>query len=137
MEKFSLEKYETGEYDVITRNGRSVRIVCTDARCRGNYPIVGIINEGDYEQISTFSKDGIWYAASKDTGTNLFLVKKKWHPKEGEDFYCILSLFDVVCYTYRQKVELCEAFYKLGNCFRTKEEAEEMAEKFRELLKKQ
>lgn len=38
MEEFSIEKYETEEYEIIIKGGFSVRILCIDAR--SNNPII-------------------------------------------------------------------------------------------------
>ena len=60
MEQFSLEKYHANpSRKVVTRNGRKVRIVCTD-RNINNFPIVALIqlyNDRD-EEVFTYTKDG-------------------------------------------------------------------------------
>ena len=60
MEKFNLEKYLANpSRKVVTRNGRNVRIVCTD-RNINNFPIVALIqlyNDSD-EEVFTYTKDG-------------------------------------------------------------------------------
>ena len=60
MEQFSLEKYLANpSRKVVTRNGRNVRIVCTDRNIY-NFPIVALIqlyNDSD-EEVFTYTKDG-------------------------------------------------------------------------------
>lgn len=134
MEEFSLEKYKTGEYDVITRDGKNVRIICTDKK--GDiYSIVGLIEEGKDEYINTFTEDGLLSIHSKDSGSNLFLVKKRWKPKEGDCYYIVSSTLGVLMQeNYQEDIYQDKLFYKVGNCFKTKEEAEEMAKKIRQLV---
>ena len=59
MEKFNLEKYLANpSRKVVTRNGRNVRIVCTD-RNINNFPIVALIqlyNNSDEKVIKKFIK---------------------------------------------------------------------------------
>lgn len=59
MEQFSLEKYlKNPERKIITRNGKSVRIICTN-RLDSRYPVVAFIRLGDdYEDIWDFTKEG-------------------------------------------------------------------------------
>ena len=60
MEQFSLEKYLANpSRKVVTRDGRRVRIICTD-RNINNFPIVALIqlyNDSD-EEVFTYTKDG-------------------------------------------------------------------------------
>ena len=60
MKAFSLEEYlKNQKRKVVTRNGRSARIICTDAK--GNYPIVALIEEGGYDNALSYTKDGKLY----------------------------------------------------------------------------
>ena len=59
---------------------------------------------------------------------------KPWKPERGEKYFTIENRFDVVQYTY------CEdgidgSNIQFGNCFRTKERAEQVAAKMRLLLR--
>lgn len=61
------------------------------------------------------------------------LISWKWKPKIGEVYVFVNSeLF--VEKTSNDGFELDEAHFRCGNCFRTKEEAEAMAEKVKKLL---
>ena len=60
MEQFSLEKYLANpSRKVVTRDGKSVRIICTDRRDL-NFPIVALIEkDSGGEVIYVHTKDGI------------------------------------------------------------------------------
>ena len=60
MEQFNLEKYlENPSRKVVTRDGKSVRIICTDRRDL-NFPIVALIEkDSGGEVIYAHTKDGI------------------------------------------------------------------------------
>ena len=59
---FDLERAKrisNGEEEgkIVTRDGKEVRIVCFNVR-HNKYPIVGLIDEGNYESAESFSKNG-------------------------------------------------------------------------------
>ena len=74
MEQFSLEKYLANpSRKVVTRNGRRVRIICTDMKST-TYPVVALIENGSgYEQLITFSKNGE-YAVNESSRSDLFFA---------------------------------------------------------------
>ena len=59
MEKFSLEKWQQDKsLEVVTRDGRPVRIVCWDKL--GHYPIIGCIKDSyNDEYVETYTIDGV------------------------------------------------------------------------------
>ena len=60
MEKFNLEEYlKKPSRKVVTRNGRNVRIVCTDMKYK-DYPILALeeIPDDNSEYVYAFTKDG-------------------------------------------------------------------------------
>ena len=60
MEQFNLEKYLANpSRKVVTRNGRNVRIVCTDMKYK-LYPILALeeIPDDNSEYVYAFTKDG-------------------------------------------------------------------------------
>ena len=59
---------------------------------------------------------------------------KPWKPERGEKYFTIENRFDVVQYTYCED-GIDESNIQFGNCFRTKERAEQVAEKMRLLLR--
>lgn len=77
MEQFSLEKYLANpSRKVVTRDGRRVRIICTDMKST-TYPVVALIENGsDYEQLTTFSKNGE-YAVNESSRSDLFFAPEK------------------------------------------------------------
>lgn len=79
MEKFNLEKYLANPLrKVVTKNGRNVRIVCTD-RNINNFPIVALVqlyNDSD-EEIFTYTKDGKW-KVDESTRHDLFFAPEKY-----------------------------------------------------------
>ena len=61
MEQFSLEKYlENPNRKVVTREGRSARIICTN-RLDENYPVIALINNGDSEKCYSYTTFGKLY----------------------------------------------------------------------------
>ena len=75
MKAFSLEEYlKNQKRKVVTRNGRSARIICTDAK--GNYPIVVLIEEGGYDNALSYTKDGKLYVGETND-YDLFFAPEK------------------------------------------------------------
>ncbi len=62
------------------------------------------------------------------------LVEWRWKPKEGDTYYYVDGCTLVEDRTFEGRV-FDERHYEVGNCFRTREEAEAMAEKIKKLLK--
>ena len=92
MEKFNLEKYLANpSRKVVTRDGRRVRIICTDMKST-TYPVVALIENGSgYEQLITFSKNGE-YAVNESSRSDLFFAPEKHEGwvniyKEGTNRY--------------------------------------------------
>ena len=62
MKEFNLEEYlKNPSQKVVTRDGREVRIICTDAK--GEEPIVALLynNIRDEENVYTYNRDGYFY----------------------------------------------------------------------------
>lgn len=83
MKQFSLEEYlENPQRKIITRDGRSVRIVCTDRRGLNVKPIAALITipNGD-EIIKTYWENGVATQGYEDNPNDLFFAtekKTKW-----------------------------------------------------------
>ena len=77
MEQFNLEKYLANpSLNVVTRDGRKVRIICTDMKST-TYPVVALIENGSgYEQLTTFPKNGE-YAVNESSRSDLFFASEK------------------------------------------------------------
>ncbi len=59
MKPFNLEEYlKNPSQKVVTRDGREVRIVCTDFK--NEQPILALIPEGDIEEIHFYYQNGAW-----------------------------------------------------------------------------
>ena len=59
MKKFNLQEYLANKSrKVVTECGRSVRIICTDAK--SNYPVIALVlnDDNDYEDIEFYTPDG-------------------------------------------------------------------------------
>ena len=78
------------------------------------------------DALHTAGKD--WDADKKE------IVEYRWKPKEGDEYFYVTPPCGVSSYWWNGKAA-DESIYRYGNCFRTKEEAQVMAEKFKKLLK--
>ena len=107
MKQFNLEEYLANPRKVITRDGRNVRIICTDAK--NNYPIVALIEtpNGKERQPCGYKEDGT-YITGERLSCDLFFASEK---HEGW-----LNI-------YRNE----SRFYLRGNPYKSKEEADEVA----------
>ena len=77
MKQFSLEEYLANpSKKVITRDGRSARIICTDAR--GRFPIIALVEKdnGQTENAFAFTKNGTYLTLEQDEN-DLFFVSEK------------------------------------------------------------
>lgn len=73
MKPFNLKEYlEHPDWKVVTREGESVRILCTDL-ADDNYPVVAVINKW---HVDKFTADGI-FQAGDETKYDLFFATKK------------------------------------------------------------
>lgn len=64
--QFDLQYYlEHPETKVVTRDGRSVRIICTDAMSEDTNKVVGLIRFNDYESGLMFNPDGLVFNNSE------------------------------------------------------------------------
>ena len=82
MKAFSLKEYlKNPEKKVITRDGRGVRIRCTDRR-GGDQPIVALVetSTGKSENICAYREDGRWSPVGGplvDSNLDLFFAPEK------------------------------------------------------------
>lgn len=69
MEQFSLSEYlKNPTRPIVTMDGRSVRIICTDRNCK-DYPIVALEQIGGTEKMCGYTEDGMYLndiSSSKD-----------------------------------------------------------------------
>ena len=74
MKPFSIKEHlEHPDWKVVTRDGKPVRILCTDL-ADDNYPVVAIINKW---HVDKFTADGI-FQAGEETKYDLFFVLNKY-----------------------------------------------------------
>ena len=103
MKAFSLEEYlKNPSKKVVTREGKTIkRILCTDAR--GSYPVVALVDCGDYDSAFSYTKDGK-HIEYKSSSSDLFFA-----PEKHEGWVNVYRDFDGTLYC--------------GNVFATEEEA--------------
>ena len=80
MKEFNLDEYlKNPSQKVVTRDGREVRIICTDAK--GDEPIIALVynNIREEENVYTYNRDGYFYG-DNDSCLDLFFAPVK---KEG------------------------------------------------------
>ena len=76
MKQFSLEEYlKNPNKKVVTRDGRSVRIICTDRKSKNDYPIIALVEgfEGE-EDFFCYPRDGKWPSCKN---IDLFFAQEK------------------------------------------------------------
>ena len=79
MKSFNLEEYLTNpSKKVVTREGKPVRIICTDAKSE-NYPIVALIENKltEGENLLCYTKEGKIYLDNGLSGADLFFAPVK------------------------------------------------------------
>ena len=106
MKPFSLEEYlKNPERKVVTRDGKNVRIICTDFD-NPNYPVIGEINGNKWP--CSFTTNGLLIKDGVEQPSDLFFA-----PEKHEGWLNI----------YRGE----SGFYLRGNPYKSKEKAEEVA----------
>ena len=80
MKAFSLKEYlKNPEKKVVTRDGRGVRIRCTDRRGGEGQPIVALVETTtrDGENVCTYREDGLWSPSGRECNLDLFFAPEK------------------------------------------------------------
>ena len=99
MKQFNLKEYlENPSRKIVTRDGRNVRIICTDAK--GNFPIVALIETLDSttEVPHKFKKNGHFFTDNEDYHLNLFFAPEKHERwinlyKDNDGIYASMATF--------------------------------------------
>lgn len=79
MKQFNLDEYlKNPNRKIITRDGRNVRIVCTD-RMDDDYPVVALVRGEVSEELLSYTEDGVLWK-NQDDDSDLFFAPIK---KEG------------------------------------------------------
>lgn len=82
MRQFNLEEYLTNpNQKIVTRNGESVRIICTDREGGAGFPIVALIKFRDREGAFIYSLNG-QCCDSKDNELDLFFATENTDSEE-------------------------------------------------------
>ena len=78
MKEFSLEEYlKNPNREVVTRDGRPVRIICTDSDAKGG-PIVAIVTMDDKtKQVLLYYENGRYYFSGKEGEDDLLFAPEK------------------------------------------------------------
>ena len=78
MKQFNLEEYLTNpNKKVITRDGRSARIICTN-RLDKTYPVIALVKDDYTEKCYSYSKFGkVYQYANRDCELDLFFAPVK------------------------------------------------------------
>ena len=110
MKEFSLEEYfKDPSRKVVTRDGRPVRIICTDRK--GVTPIIALVNDGLSEELGhAFYSDGKIFS-DEDNELDLFFA-----PEKHEGWINIYA-------------DINDNSHPGNHIFESKEEAEEEGEK--------
>ena len=77
MKQFNLEEYlKNPERKIVTRDGRNVRIICTDKRGT-DFPIVALVECEDKEETCYYNKKGYWNSCEVISKIDLFFAPTK------------------------------------------------------------
>lgn len=75
MKQFNLDEYRKNpSMKVVTRDGKRVRIVCTDRLSA--YPVIGLVNTDEEEEILMYNDNGHIFATIT-SGYDLFFTPEK------------------------------------------------------------
>lgn len=77
MKQFSLKAYlEHPDRKVMTKNGRNVRIICTN-RLDEDYPVIALVSNEDSEDLFSYTRAGKLYKNQSDDRDLFFAGIKK------------------------------------------------------------
>lgn len=103
MKRFNLEEYlKNPERKVVRRDGKDVRIVCTDAK-REYYPILALVDDGCYESPVCYTKNGECFLGQENY-CDLFFAPEK-HEGWINLYKGVDKTFACVGYVYNSKEE--------------------------------
>ena len=78
MKQFSLEEYLANpSKKVVTRDGRSVRIVCTDRVSEKEYPLLALVRTDGKEIVQTYTTNGQYYLGDTNHALDLLFAPEK------------------------------------------------------------
>lgn len=78
MKQFNLEEYlKDTSKKVVTRDGRDVRIVCTDRVSEKGYPLVVLVMKDGHEFVHTYNMYGQFYTCDTNHDLDLYFAPEK------------------------------------------------------------
>ena len=78
MKPFNLEEYlKNPNKKVVTRDGRDVRIICTDRVSEKGYPLVVLVMKDGHEFVHTYNMYGQFYTADTNHDLDLFFAPER------------------------------------------------------------
>ena len=78
MKQFNLEEYlKNPNKKVVTRDGRDVRIICTDRVSEKGYPLVVLVMKDGHEFVHTYNMYGQFYTGDTNHDLDLFFAPEK------------------------------------------------------------
>ena len=94
MKEFNLDEYlKNPKMKVVTRDGREVRIICTDKK--NDCPIVALVKSPDGKELTfSYTKEGEYFPGASDDKDLFFPPEKKtgwiniWEGVKVGDRYC-------------------------------------------------
>ena len=98
MKQFNLDEYlKNPNRKVITRDGNSVRILCTDAK--GNFPIIALVEMyNGVETVLRLKENGHFYNDTEDSRDLFFVTEKheRWINlyKDDDIVYASMDAFN-------------------------------------------
>ena len=101
MKEFSLEEYlKNPDREVVTRDGRKVRIICTDRKNHDSHPIIALVEtDEDDERVRSFKIDGKWSIDGLENYLDLFFAPEKHERwinlyKDNDNIYASMDTFE-------------------------------------------
>lgn len=100
MKPFSLEEHlKNPKRKIVTRDGRSARIVCTDRKSNVDFPIIALVmNNSGEEYTESYRKNGSWNWSGVQNNSDLVFAPEKkvgWMNLYKRDFGLVQG--DLVC----------------------------------------
>ena len=78
MKQFNLEEYlKNPSRKVVTRDGRDVRIICTDRVSKKGYPLVALVMNDGHELVHTYNMYGQFHTGDTNHDLDLFFAPEK------------------------------------------------------------
>ena len=78
MKPFSLEEYlKNPSKKIVTRDGRSARIICTDRVSKKGYSLLALVMMDGHECVYTYNTYGQFYTGDTNHASDLFFAPEK------------------------------------------------------------